>query len=233
MVEVANSEGAMEVFLVPAGKDRHELYCEVSAPVSTGDAAPNSLWGRLTDSFRRAVAEGEEARLGRRTEQPSSSVRRVITRKLAEAIAEQRLLWHLRHETAGRLLHPDDLTGEQALAIARTQFTGDLAKHRRWCAIDSLVTAVTGPLLFFVPGPNVVSWYFAFRAVGHFFSWRGAQQGQSGVDWTAVPSPLLTQLRVAVTLEPQQRVRRVDEIATALGLERLPHFIAGVADRPA
>lgn len=232
MVEVANSEGAMEVYLLPAGTNRHELYCEVSAPVSTGDATPHSFWGRLLDSFRRAVAEGEEARLGRRTQQPSSSLRRVITRKLAEAVAEQRLLWHIRHETTGRLLHPDDMTGEQALTCARTQFTADLVKHRRWCAIDSIVTAVTGPLFFFVPGPNVVSWYFAFRAVGHYFSWRGAQQGQSRVEWTAVPSPLLTELRVAVTLEPHSRVARVDEIAHALGLERLPGFIAGVADRP-
>jgi hypothetical protein len=187
----------------------------------------------MTAAFRRAVAEGEEARLGRRTEQPAGSLRRAITRKLAETVAEQRLLWHLRHQHEGRLHHPDDMTSEQALALARAEFTADYAKHRRWCVIDAVITAITGPLLFFVPGPNVVSWYFLFRAVGHFFALRGARQATSEISWAAVPSPLLTELRAAVTLEPHQRVHRIDEIATALGLERLPHFVAGVADRSA
>jgi hypothetical protein len=223
----------MDVYLVPAGANRHELYCEISTPPPTGDAKAGSLWARLTDSFRRAVAEGEDARLGRRTEQPASGIRRAITRRLAEAVAEQRLLWHLRNEAAVRLMHPDDVSADRAIEMARAHCAADVAKHRRWCLIDALVTAVTGPLFFFVPGPNVISWYFAFRAVGHFFALRGAQQGQARVVWQSVPLSHLTELRSALNLEPQQRVRRVDEIASALGLERLPHFVAGVADRPA
>jgi hypothetical protein len=223
----------IDVYLVPAGRNLHQLYCEAGSTEAADDAPPHTIWGRMTAAFRRAVAEGEEARLGRRTAQPAGSLRRVITRKLAETVAEQRLLWHLRHQQAGRLHHPDDMTGEQALALARAEFTADYAKHRRWCVIDAIITAITGPLLFFVPGPNVVSWYFLFRAVGHFFALRGARQATLGIAWTAVPSPLLTELRAAVTLDAHQRVRRIDEIAAALGLERLPHFVAGVADRSA
>ena len=31
-------------------------------------------------------------------------------------------------------------------------------------------------LLFLVPGPNVIAYYFAFRMVGHYFSLRGARK---------------------------------------------------------
>ena len=44
-------------------------------------------------------------------------------------------------------------------------------------------------VFFLVPGPNVISWYFAFRAVGHFFAFRGAKKGLSSVVWACSPSP--------------------------------------------
>ncbi len=59
----------------------------------------------------------------------------------------------------------------------KSDFGAGLAKHRRWMIIDGLLVAITGPLFFFVPGPNVISWFFTFRAVGHFLSWRGARKG--------------------------------------------------------
>src|SRR5688500_10553892 len=229
---VMNSVGVMEVFLVPVGSDRHELYCEVAAPVATGDMPSTSLWGRLTESFRRAVAEGEEARLGRRSEQPAGGFRRTITRKLAEAVAEQRLLWHLRRQSAARLAHPDYMSSDDALAQSRAFIAADRDKHLRRCVINAVLLVLSAPIAL-VPGPNFFAYYFAFRTVGHYLSKRGAEQGLNGVSWTVIPSPQLTELRAALELEPHSRIARVDAIADALGLERLPGFIAGVADRPA
>ena len=227
-----NSVGVMEVFLVPVGPDRHELYCEVAAPVATGDLPSTSLWGRLIESFRRAVAEGEEARLGRRSEQPAGSFRRTITRKLAEVVAEQRLLWHLRRQSSARLAHPDYMSSDDALAQGRALIAADRDTHLRRCVINAVLLVLSAPIAL-VPGPNFFAYYFAFRTVGHYLSKRGAEHGLNAVSWTVLPSPQLTQLRAALELEPHSRVRRVDEIADALGLERLPGFIAGVADRPA
>ena len=220
----------MNVYLVPAAAGRHELYCEVASHAQADETGAGSLRERLVNGFNRMVAEGEAAVHGHGHDAPERGrLRRFITRRVAEAVAEQRLLWHLRHETAVRLIHPNDLPASNATAIATSLIGADYAKHRRWCIIDGLIAAITGPLFFFVPGPNVVSWYFAFRAVGHFFAMRGAYQGLSGTMWTAAPSAELTALRAALVLDHETRSRRVDEIATALGLNRLSWFVEKIA----
>lgn len=221
----------MDVYLVPAARDRHELYCEVAASPPSEEARHGTFWGRLVDGFRRMVDEGEAERHGQTApDAPDRGpFRRAITRRIAEAVAEQRLLWHLRTESAVRLFYPDDLDQAQGLALARGLISADDTKHLRWCVIDALVAAVTGPALFLVPGPNVVSWYFAFRAVGHYFAFRGARNGLKGVVWTSVPSRELTGIRPVLTLDPDARVHRLSEIGTTLGLERLHLFVHRIA----
>jgi hypothetical protein len=220
----------MMVYLVPADATRHELYCEANAAPAAGTTArEGTLWRRLVDGFRRMVEEGEAEREGRTEGQKRGPLRRWITRRVAEAVAEQRLLWHLRDETAVTLVHPDDVPAERALAISRELLASDYAKHRRWCGIDALIAAITGPVFFFVPGPNVISWYFAFRAVGHFFAMRGAKQGLSAVSWSCQPSQHLTELRSALVLDGEARARLVDAVAAKLGLDRLPFFIERIA----
>ena len=219
----------MKVYLVPATGGRHELYCEAATVTAAAEAGGASWRDRLVQGFRRMVAEGEAAENGAADAPERGRLRRAITRRVAEAVAEQRLLWNLRYETAVDLVHPDDVPPGDALATARTLMAADYAKHRRWCIIDALVAAVTGPLFFFVPGPNVLSWYFAFRAIGHFFAMRGARQGLADVTWTTTPSRELTDLRRALTLDQEMRMRRVEEIAAALGLGRLAFFVKKIA----
>lgn len=223
----------MDVFLVPASRARYALYCEVAAPAITeGDQNSASWLERMKGRFRQAVDEGEAAQDAGEAGDPSRGrFRRFITRKLAEAVAEQRLLWHLRHETAARLVHPDTIDGDRALAVALAEFESDYGRHRRWLIIDGLLTAVTGPLFFFVPGPNIVSWYFTFRAIGHFFSMRGARRALSGVTWMPHASPHLTAVAEAFTLDPDARSARLDAAADALGLTRLAPFAERVWDR--
>jgi hypothetical protein len=223
----------MDVYLVPVGVNRHDLYCEVSSAVpADADAAPSSsLWGRMTDAFRRAVAEGEQARAD--GGDPSRGrIRRTITRKLAEAVAEQRLLWHLRRQADARLFHPDDMPSPDALDRSRAIITADRDKHRKRSIINGVLLVLSAPIAL-VPGPNVLAYYFAFRTVGHYLSKRGADQGLTRVTWTAAPCPPLTALRQVLNLDTPERARKLDEIATLLGLERLPLFVSGVADRPA
>lgn len=222
----------MDVYLVPASRTRYALYCEVSVAPPTDGGAPTSLWGRLVASFRRAIDEGEQAARGEAPDVESRGrFRRFITRKLAEAVAEQRLLWHLRHETAATLVHPDTVPAERALALARAEFAADYARHRRWLVIDALATAITGPVFFFVPGPNIVSWYFSFRAVGHYFSMKGARQGLSVTQFTPRPSPELSAVAAALDDDPDARATRVAAAANALGLDRLASFVDRVAER--
>ena len=117
---------------------------------------------------------------------------------VAESIAEQRLLWHLRRQHKAVLVHPEDLD----------------AARRRWpscgprCRPTSRSTGGGWPstacwsllsaLLILVPGPNVLGYYFAFRVVGHYFSMRGARQALDHVAWTTRPSDALADLRPLV-----------------------------------
>jgi len=219
----------MTVFLVPAAR-RYELYCEPSAPAPDAAVKAGTIRRRVVDGFKRMVDEGEAQRDGRASDMPERGrLRRLITRRVAEAVAEQRLLWHLRAETTATLVHPDDLPFGQALAYMRQSLSSDFSKHRRWCAIDAVIAAITGPTLFFVPGPNVVSWYFAFRAVGHYFAMRGARQGLSVISWTGGASDALTDLRSAMALHGEARTQLVEQIAAKLGLDRLSFFIERIA----
>jgi hypothetical protein len=218
----------MDVYLVPIGRERYELYCEVpDEPEEPADVPPEGFIRRIRHRFSSMVADAErQRRHGHAGEPPRGAFARVKARTLrwvAESIAEQRLLWHLRRQTEACLYFPDDLEEHRATALLRRQLGRDFEKHRFWLIVDSLGFVGSG-LLFFVPGPNLVAYYFAFRMVGHYFSLRGARQGLGAVTWTSEHSAPLSELRRAVELDSGERERRVHDVAAALKLEHLVKF---------
>jgi Mitochondrial K+-H+ exchange-related len=236
----------MDVYLVPVGQDRHELYCEVpDEPEDTSpDEGQRGFFTRLRLRFREMLAEAERERKARpfdvaqgrpepvegRTA-PTGLMHRIKTRSMrwvAESIAEQRLLWYLRGQTTAALHYPDDLDETRAMASLRAQLSADYERHRRWLVIDAVLFLLSG-LLMLVPGPNVIAYYFAFRLVGHYLSMRGARQGLTGITWRAEKSPLLSELRRAINLEPSAREQRVQDVAVRLRLEHLPTFFERMA----
>lgn len=223
----------MNVYLVPVKTGGHALYCEAADEPSRGAADRSTLWGRLAGWFHRALTEGDEERRGVPPAggPPRSRVRRAVTRRLADAVAEQRLLWHLRHETSALLVHADDIPSARALELARTSLAADWHRHRRWSVIDALLAVASTPAML-LPGPNVLAYYFLIRVVGHYLSMRGARQGLQAVAWHPEPSPELTSLAAALRLDPDARVRHVDEIAKTLGLKDLQRFVDGARTRP-
>ena len=57
-------------------------------------------------------------------------------------------------------------------------------------------------MFFFVPGPNLIAYYFGFRLVGHYLSRRGAKHGLTEVRWQSCENPQLSRLRRVLALEP-------------------------------
>lgn len=225
--------GSMEVFLIPVGGEAYELYCEVQDedPSSSAPDHDRGFFRGLVRKFRDTLNRIEHERRHHEEEEPRGWWERLKRRGLrlvAESIAEQRLLWHLRRQHEAVAVHPEDLSGEAAMAVVRPALQADFEKHRRWLVIDSLLLVLSG-LLMLVPGPNVLAYYFAFRVVGHYLSMRGARQGLDRVRWTTRASDALADLRPLVPVAPDDRRTRVEAIAARLHLLDLRRFFDRVA----
>jgi hypothetical protein len=229
----------VDVFLIPAGGSRHELYCEVAdaqAPIDEPESRGGIL-KRIMRRFREILATAEREHRDRQSgatvdsREPKSFMRRAQDRTMrwiAESIAEQRLLWHLRGCEEATLVYPHDLAERDATSALMAQLTADYERHRRWFVIDLLGFIASG-LVMLVPGPNVLAYYFLFRFVGHFLSMRGARQGLQVVRWHSQPSPPLSELRATLALQPEARERRLHDIAARLHLEHLASFVQRIA----
>jgi hypothetical protein len=223
----------MDVYLVPVGADRYELYCEVpDEPEEVGAEATRGFFGRLKARFSAMLADAERERHQGPSEAHSEGwlarVKARTMRWVAESIAEQRLLWHLRRQASACLYYPDDIDEQPAIGCLRQHLQRDFEKHRFWLIIDSLGFVASG-LLFLVPGPNIIAYYFAFRMVGHYLSMRGARHGLDGIVWSSEKSAPLADLRRAIGLDSDERDRRVHDVALALHLEHFAQFFERTA----
>jgi hypothetical protein len=229
----------MDVFVIPVGPRRYELYCEQPVAEDVPIEPPHSGFvARLRHKFAVMLHTAEERRNGAPSEPEHKGViGRIQDRTMAwvvEKIAEQRLLWNLRGETAAVAAHPNDMNFDEVMALIRETLQRDHQRHKRWMFIDGLLFLVTfialGPLFLLIPGvANIPALYFGFRTIGHFFSMRGAAQGLRGVTWTGRPCPPLGELRELAELEPPQRDARLHDIATRLRLQHLSTFFDRVA----
>lgn len=227
----------MEVYLVPIGAREHELYCEVPDEPAADGVPHRGSFRHMMHRFREMLAAAERDRrnrlAGRPIEEPRGWMGQMKTRTLrwaAEAVAEQRLLWNLRRCASATLVYPEDLNASEADAFLRAQLGRDYDKHRRWLVVNCLGLVASAPLMF-VPGPNVVAYYFAFRIVGHFLSIRGARHGLDTTGWRLQPSAELRELRVAVVTHPADRHARLNDIQARLGLEHFVPFVERVTGR--
>jgi hypothetical protein len=224
----------MDVFVIPIGSDRYELYCEVIDDDGVLDETPaTGVFGRAQRRFKIMLRAAEARQRGEVVDEPEKEgwLGRLQGRAvawIAERIAEQRLLWNLRRQSHVTAVHPEDMTFEQAMALIRHTLQRDYERHRVWFVVDTLLFIASG-IFFFVPGPNVLAYYLAFRFVGHWLSMRGALQGLRKIAWSGRACPPLSELRAAAALEPEERDRHVHDIAVRLRLPHLPTFFERVA----
>jgi hypothetical protein len=234
----------MDVYLVPGGPQRFELYCEPAAeppparPAGTGGlwGWPNRVWMWLHEKFTGMLAaiQREQDRLPSAPSaqaEPSSLWHRLRVRGvrwIAERIAEQRLLWRLRGQTAVRAYFPAGVDPAEAHAAIRASLDRDARRHLLWLAVDS-VGGLFSLVLVPLPGLNLPGYYFSFRIVGHLLSILGARQGLRVVAWDLQPSDLLAELGQLDHLPEGERASRVRAVAQELGLPRLARFFERIA----
>jgi len=218
----------MDVYLVPVGPDRFECYYEAAEQDEPDEPVEgNGFFARMRAKFNQQLKEAEEARHQKAIEEPTSFLGRMQKRSMrfiAERIAEQRLLWHLRKADTATLHTSRDLPPEQAESIMRASMKRDADHHRNRMIPHTLILIASG-LVAIVPGPNVLAYLFTFTAVGHFLAWRGAVQGLHQTQWTVVPSDALTDMRQAFALDAAARHRRIREAAVRLHMPRMARFV--------
>ena len=214
------------VYLIPVGRERFELYSE-APDESVPDTAPpptDPVWRR---TLHRLQERWREAVHSARGTQPSAGwfarMRDRAVCRAAETIAEQRTLWSLRHFTAVTIVHLSDLSDAGAIA-ARDKILAHARRHHgRWLAVDAVLLVVSG-ILTLVPGPNMLAYYFAFRVVSHYLSWRGARQALESTQWRQRPEPALAELGRLASVPRDARTARVHAIAAGMNLPRLAAF---------
>ena len=218
------------IYLVPVGSERFELYSEPPA-----DAEPEP--GDQASGFWRNLAHGahmrwrEAVRTARHADADAgffSRARDAVVCRTADAIAEQRTLWTLRGVRTAELVHPSDRTPEETAAIRDRILNRARTHHLRWLFVDAVVLVASGVFMI-VPGPNVIAYYFAFRVVGHSFSWRGARQALQVTRWHLRSEPALVELGQLAHLPRDTRAPRLHAIATDLNLPRLAAFFDRMA----
>jgi hypothetical protein len=218
----------MDVYLVPVGRDRFECYYEAAEEDETEEpAGGQGFFARLRARFNEQLKEAEHARHQKAIEEPKTFLGRMHKRSMryiAERIAEQRLLWHLRKADAATLHIPADLTPERAESIMRDSMKRDADRHRNRMIPHTLVLIASG-LVAIVPGPNLLAYLFTFTAVGHFLAWRGASNALNKVAWTMTPDPALSEIHHAFGLAPDQRHRVILQAAERLHMPRMARFV--------
>jgi len=221
----------MDVYLVAVGPDRFECYYEAEEQEETdepaGAVAHQGFLARMRAKFNEQLRDAEQARHEQRVEEPASFLARMQQRAMrwiAERIAEQRLLWHLRKAPAATLYTPSDLPRDQADTIMRASLKRDADSHRNRLVVHTLGLLISIPVAL-VPGPNVLGYLFTFTVVGHYLAWRGAVRGLHEIPWTIEPCPPLADLRHAFSLDASSRHQAIHAVAARLRLPRMATFV--------
>jgi hypothetical protein len=222
----------MDVFVIPVGPDRYELYCEQPFARDTPVDPPTGIIGRMRrriEDWLRKAEQWDASAMAGTTRGRVARFHDQVMAWVAERVAEQRLLWNLRRETSVTAAHPDDLTSDQVQTIIRRTLRQDLDRHQYWVWVDGVLFLVTfialGPLFLLIPGiANLPALYFGFRTVGHWYSRGGARHGLSGVRWVPQPCAALTELRHVSGGPAADREAHVEDIAARLHLHRFTPF---------
>ena len=171
----------------------------------------------------RAATSRQGDRAGRLTR-----LRDWLVCRIAEAIAEQRTLWSLRTLASATFIYPSDLSETSAAAI-RGRVLIRARRHHGWWLLINVVGVALTAVLVLLPGPNLIGYYFLFRAVGHFLSMRGARHALESISWRPIAEPALSELGGLARVARDARAERVAAIASQLRLTRLEAFFDRVA----
>ncbi|AMV37702.1 hypothetical protein [Planctomyces sp. SH-PL62] len=136
--------------------DPCELAVDESAKPTGVRAWAERKWAEMEARWKES--EGTAARWSRRAWDWLHSGRR----------PDEELLARLGAVDVVVVRHPASLPERKARTIWKRYLARRARSHLFWLIVDGVLAPVTGLLLWLVPGPNVVGFWFTYRAFNHY-----------------------------------------------------------------
>ncbi len=138
---------------------------------------------------------------------------------------EEVLLRRLRNVSSVELFHPATLTAERAREMWSDYLARRQRYHRIWLTANLLTTPVT-LLLAPIPGPNIIGYWFLYRAICHVLALLGIQRVRAGGDLSTMIFHASAALDEPLAGSHAEHIAR---IAANFGLTGLEDYLTRVA----
>jgi len=175
-------DGVVKIYLLSIDRRRCFFYANESEPPDheqEGDAASGARgagWrGRLRDRWHRlrSVWEHSEAPAVRWT-------RRAWDWMHSWVHPDEVMLSRLRSAHRIELYHPASRGAEEVRELWDAYLRHRWWRHLLWMSTNALAAPPALALLWPLPGPNVIGYWFAYRAIHHALIFRGIRRVRSG-----------------------------------------------------
>ena len=161
----------MKIYLEQTEDGRRLFRADESDKDEAGPGRPQGWLSRKAHALT-AAFQHSEGRLAR-------TVRRGWSWLQRRMHPDEPLLVRLRSAQAIEIDHPATLPAPEARAAWRAHLSRAQRRHVPWLILNVLVSPLT-ILLAPLPGPNLVGYWIAYRAVRDWLAVRGARRGLSG-----------------------------------------------------
>jgi hypothetical protein len=172
----------LKVFLIPLGDDRTLFYAEpVPAVVENREVSRHKgalAWAEHQYyKFEKVLRESERG-IGLR-------VRRVWEWLHRRTSPDEAVLRTLRLAETVELYAPAEMASQKVKESWSHYISAKRRRHALWLIIDTIVSPLT-LLLMPLPGPNVVGYWFVYRAFCHLLVLLGIRKAQDEIERTTV-----------------------------------------------
>ena len=204
----------MDVYLLRIDEARRAFYAEEGPEAVGGEGEAAGGW--LVRKYRRWKAELQHAESG-----AGRWARRLWGWLQGFTLLDESLLQRLRGASAIAIHHPAAMPVEEARALWGRYLAHRARRHLFWLTVNALICPLT-VLLAPLPGPNVVGYWFVYRAACHLLIVLGIRRARR--------RPVGFHPSAALDA-PVHEGEAAARIAAAHGLAALPSFLERAAPR--
>lgn len=181
----------MKIYLLHLNDGQQLFYSEGLEAVAEDSASASSHLSQEASPGLRVKLERKykewQTTLGKAESGMGLRARR-IWEWLQQRISHDELLFRdLRSAAAIEFYHPTTMTNIQALAAWTNYLRRRRRYHLLWLTVDALIALLTVPLMV-IPGPNIIGYPFAYRAICHGLALLGIRNAQRGEVTTILES---------------------------------------------